>query len=57
MADRLLDGALIEFMTAAYDESHSWEEVSRRLLTQHNVVVTGQTLRKWAHELGIGVAA
>ena len=57
MADRVLEGSLVEFMRAAYAESRSWEEVSRRLLTQHNVVVTGQTLRKWAQELGIGVAA
>ena len=57
MADRVLEGALVDFMRAAYDESRSWEEVSRRLLTQHSVVVTGQTLRKWAQELGIGAAA
>lgn len=57
MADKLADGQLVAMMTALYDESHSWEEVSRRLYADRSITISGQTLRRWAEELGIGAAA
>lgn len=53
MADRVLDGRLRQVLTDLYGETRSWEEVSRRLYAEHNVRVTGQTLRRWNAELGI----
>jgi hypothetical protein len=57
MADRLLEGQLELRLRSLYTESGSWEEVSRRLLVEHAIQVSGQTLRQWAKRLGIGVAA
>ena len=53
MADRVVDGRLAELLEELYQESHSWEEVARRLLVDHRITVTGQTLRRWAVDLGI----
>ncbi len=53
MADRLVDGHLAELLGQLYAESRSWEEVARRLLVDHRITVTGQTLRRWAADLGI----
>lgn len=53
MADKLAEGQLVDRMTDLYAESHSWEEVAKRLLVDHHVAVSGQTLRRWASELGI----
>lgn len=57
MADRLLEGRLADEMQALYVETASWEEVARRLLVGHGIRVSGQTLRRWADQLGIGAAA
>lgn len=57
MADKLADGQLVALMTTLYDESRSWEEVSRRLYADRSITISGQTLRRWAEELGIGAAA
>lgn len=57
MADRLLDGKLAETMQALHVETGSWAEVARRLLVDHGIHVSDQTLRRWAEQLGIGAAA
>lgn len=57
MADTLAAGKLVERMTALYADTESWEEVSRRLYAECGISVTGQSLRRWATDLGIGVAA
>lgn len=53
LADRVLDGRLAETLTAFYRESRSWEDVARRLYAEHGLTVSGQTLRRWAKELGL----
>jgi len=57
MADTLAEGKLVELMTAIYTETGSWEEVSRRLYAERSIGLSGQTLRRWAEQLGIGQAA
>lgn len=54
MVDRVLGGKLERTLVVLYDETSSWEEVSRRLHADCEVTVSGQTLRRWARELGIG---
>jgi hypothetical protein len=51
---RLLGGDLPATLTLLYAETGSWEGVSRALYAEHQIVVSGQTLRRWAKELGIG---
>lgn len=53
MADRVLEGHLADFMRTSYADSGSWEEVARQLLIEHSIIVSGQTLRRWAKELGL----
>lgn len=53
MADRVLEGTLADTLAKLYTESLSWEEVARRLYADHDLTVSGQTLRRWARELGI----
>lgn len=57
LLDLQLDGHLEEMMRQLYVECGTWEAVARRLLVDHGKQVTGQTLRRWAEELGIGAAA
>lgn len=57
MADQLAQGRLESIMEALYSETGSWEEVSRRLHSEHSIAISGQTLRRWAERLGIGAAA
>lgn len=53
MADRVLDGQLEATLRRLYLETGSWEDVSRRLFAEYQIVVVGQTLRRWAKQLGI----
>lgn len=57
MADTLAGGKLADLMASLYADTGSWEEVSRRLYADCRVSVTGQSLRRWATDLGIGEAA
>jgi hypothetical protein len=57
MADKLAQGQLEALMASLYRDSGSWEEVSRRLYAEHAITISGQTLRRWAEQLGIGAAA
>lgn len=57
MADTLAGGHLESLMASLYSDSGSWEEVSRRLYAEHAISISGQTLRRWAEQLGIGAAA
>jgi hypothetical protein len=57
MADKLAQGRLEALMGSLYGDSGSWEEVSRRLFAEHGITISGQTLRRWAEQLGIGAAA
>jgi len=57
MADKLAQGQLEALMGSLYSTTGSWEEVSRRLYAEHAITISGQTLRRWAEQLGIGAAA
>lgn len=57
LADLTVPGGMTAAMTRLHVETGSWEEVARRLLVEHGVRVSGQTLRRWAEQLGIGQAA
>ena len=57
MANKLAEGTLESLMASLYAESASWEEVSRRLYADKAITISGQTLRRWADQLGIGAAA
>lgn len=50
MVDRVLDGQLESTLQTLYAETGSWEEVARRIYAEHTVIVTGQTLRRWARQ-------
>lgn len=47
MADRLLDGKLIELLREQREQGLSFDEISRRLFAEHEIEFTGQTLRNW----------
>jgi hypothetical protein len=47
------DGTLAEAMSRLFEASGSWEQVSRDLYAEFGIVVSGQTLRRWARQLGI----
>jgi hypothetical protein len=51
MADRMVRGGLVAAMRRLFDESGSWEQVSRDLYAESGVVISGQTLRRWASTL------
>jgi hypothetical protein len=57
LMDRELNGQLEEILRRLHAEVGSWESVSRRLLADYGQDINGQTLRRWAKQLGIGVEA
>lgn len=57
MAERLAGGDLALKLAELFDQSHSWEQVARDLYATYGISITGQTLRRWAEQLGIGAAA
>jgi hypothetical protein len=57
MAERLAGGDLAELLAAQFAKTGSWEQVARDLYATYGITITGQTLRRWAEQLGIGAAA
>lgn len=57
LLDHELDGRLEEILRALHATTGSWESVSRRLLADHGKDINGQTLRRWARQLGIDATA
>jgi hypothetical protein len=57
MAERLAGGDLSQKLATHFEASQSWEQVARDLYATYGITVTGQTLRRWAEQLGIGAAA
>jgi len=53
MADRVVEGQLETILRDAYGQDRNWEQVSRRLYAEHGLSISGQTLRRWARQLGI----
>ena len=57
MAAKMAGGDLEGKLAALFEASQSWEQVARDLYATYGITVTGQTLRRWAEQLGIGAAA
>lgn len=53
MAQAALGADLVPALAQLYAETESWELVARRLGSDHGIIVSGQTLRRWAVVLGI----
>jgi hypothetical protein len=53
MADHMIPGGLAAAMVRLFAASGSWEQVSRQLYAEYGVVISGQTLRRWARILDI----
>lgn len=56
LADKALDGQLETRLRDARAAGESFEEIARKL---HNdgIAISGETVRKWCHDLGIEEAA
>ncbi len=57
MADQLAGGDLATKLATLFAASGSWEQVSRDLYATYGFTISGQTLRRWAEQLGISKAA
>lgn len=57
LIDRLLDGKLADYLSDRRAEGLSFDAIGRRLANEHDVSVTGETVRRWCVELGIEDAA
>jgi superfamily II helicase len=53
MADRLAEGHLAEQIAALRTQGHTFEQVARALNADFGIEVTGETIRKWARQLGV----
>lgn len=53
MADHLAGGRLAEILQEKANAGVPWEVVSRHLYADFAVDVTGQTLRRWVHQMSI----
>lgn len=47
LVDRLLDGRLRELLAERIDDGQSFEQIARWLDNEHDVDVTGETIRRW----------
>lgn len=54
LVDKIFDGKFAEWLTEARAQGASYESIARRLADEHDVHVTGETLRRWCAELGTG---
>lgn len=57
LIDRLLDGKLADYLTEHRTAGLSFDAIGRRLANEHDVNVTGETVRRWCVELGVEEAA
>lgn len=53
MAEHLAGGDLGRKLAEMFATSQSWEQVGRDLYATYGISITGQTLRRWAEQLGI----
>ncbi len=51
LVDRLVPGGIRAFMAARREQGDSYETIARALETEHQITVTGQTVRMWAVQL------
>lgn len=51
LIEERLNGALLDYVTAARDAGKSWHIIAVELHVATNVTVTSETLRIWFHDL------
>lgn len=51
LVDRLFGGRFGEWLEAARAGGDSFEVIARRLADEHDITVTGETVRRWCSEL------
>lgn len=50
LTDRLLDGNLDTWLAEQRSAGHSFAEIAWRLRVEHEVAVTGETVRTWCND-------
>jgi hypothetical protein len=55
-SDRLLGGALESLVRDERARGQSFEAIAQEIAVEHNIRVTGQTVRMWARDLGLPTA-
>jgi hypothetical protein len=53
MADRLLEGRLVERLTQMRAEGLSYDDIARHLFAEAGITTTGETIRSWGRQLDI----
>lgn len=53
LVDRLLDGKLAELLSAMRADDQSYDSIARRLHVDHDIDVTGETVRRWCIDLEV----
>lgn len=51
LVDQIMGGRLLEILTGWRNEGLSFDAIARRLETEHQIVVTGETVRNWFADL------
>ena len=51
LIDRLFDGHFAEWLQEARAAGESFEAIARRLAAEHDIEVTGETIRRWCGEV------
>jgi hypothetical protein len=51
LVDRILNGGLADFIGDARTDGRSYERIAKMLHEEHDIDVTGETVRKWHAEL------
>lgn len=51
LTDRLLDGNLDAWLAEQRGAGHSFAEIAYRLRSEHEVIVTGETVRTWCNDI------
>lgn len=54
LVDKIFGGEFAEWLRTARSEGKSFEAIARTLAEEHEVNVTGETVRRWCSELGTG---
>lgn len=54
LVDRLVPGGLADFLQAArdVDDRQSHEDIAIALLTEHDIKVSAETVRRWCQRVG-----
>ncbi|MEM9611137.1 MAG: hypothetical protein AAGA99_27265 [Actinomycetota bacterium] len=56
LVDRLLDGGLRKFIVERHEAGESYDSIAWALRDEHDVEVTGETLRVWRRQLDESMA-